>query len=227
MTRLVRPHDRDRLLVLDAGNVLVLDTARATIHELARRGGHDPAAYNSEYRRTIKHPLLKGTGGTDEAAFWRWVRQTTGITDDDDSLHNWLVSTELALPASARVAVWASACTIRVLSNHVGTWLRPRLEDLGILTHLDSCLISNERGWLKPEMRAFEEGFANWPPERVLYVDDKEQNLIAAATLGVATLLADLNGHWLAAVDSWLLSPVVRQPRTQIGSPDQGGREGV
>lgn len=108
------------------------------------------------------------------------------------------------LPAADRVPRWAAGVGVAVLSNQRGGWVRPLLERAGVLPHLAHVWISSETGRVKPDPEAFAPLAALGPPGAVLYVDDQERNLRAAAGAGARVLHADAEGRWAAEVDRLL-----------------------
>lgn len=72
------------------------------------------------------------------------------------------------------------------------------LERFGLLTHLDTVVVSGDVGWAKPDARAFEHTIAaiGLPPEHLLYVgDDVVNDMEGAKAVGMATAWLPRKGH--------------------------------
>lgn len=96
---------------------------------------------------------------------------------------------------------------IALLTN--GTdWVSRDLIDLGLRPHLDHVFNSCEMGVAKPDPRIFRQVCAQLSvtPDQALFVDDREQNVAAAAAAGLRALhftsTTSLRGQ-LAALNLW------------------------
>ncbi|ADG76452.1 HAD-superfamily hydrolase, subfamily IA, variant 3 [Cellulomonas flavigena DSM 20109] len=78
-----------------------------------------------------------------------------------------------------------------VLVTNATPWLDDDLERLGLRDLADDVVNSSSVGVAKPDVRIYEiaAARAGVPVERCLFVDDREQNVAAAAALGMTTLL--------------------------------------
>ena len=97
---------------------------------------------------------------------------------------------------------WRRTVEIWVLSNHRSHWLEARLDRFGLDDHLERVLVSDALGAMKPDTRAFDAvRSAVSRPESVLFVDDQQRNVNAAAQLGFRALRASDDPAWIDVVD--------------------------
>ncbi len=73
------------------------------------------------------------------------------------------------------------------LSNTNATHWRLHLERWGIVDYFDWTFVSHELGMMKPNPAIYEHAIATvgLPPEQLLFLDDYEDNVLAARTLGM------------------------------------------
>lgn len=188
-------------LVLDAGGVLYAETFRRSLGELAKLHGGEPEQMIAHYEAQLRPGLWRG--GISEDQFWHGVAQALGAGEPDPAWREYVLERFTELPAVDRVAWWSQRAELWILSNHRHEWLRDLLAASHITALFDRILISSEIGAMKPDPEAFR-FLTEGDPERLLFVDDKQENLDAAALAGVPGLLADPDGRWHAQVDTWL-----------------------
>jgi HAD superfamily hydrolase (TIGR01509 family) len=188
-------------LVLDAGGVLFAEEFRPFLTALATAAGHDPEELMDLYNGQLRFGLWRGELTEDE--FWAAIAAQLGITPDAPSWRAAVTNALAVLPAQAELARWAEVSELWILSNQRHEWLYPMLEEAEIKHLFERILVSSEIGMMKPDPQTFAP-LLEGAPERVLFVDDKQENLDAAAAQGIETLLADPEHQWFAAVDRWL-----------------------
>jgi putative hydrolase of the HAD superfamily len=115
--------------------------------------------------------------------------------------HNLRVQTSIA----DALRSWSSRARLYVLSNHRAEWLLPKLTDAGLTGSFEAVYISDRLGMAKPDSRIFRYVASQLPSSSpVLYVDDDQRNLDAAAGVGWQTLLAaETHEKWIENIHTW------------------------
>lgn len=190
---------RPRCLVLDAMGVIFAaadDVAELLIPFIRSAGGEaDAAAVGAAY-------LEASSGRIDADAFWARVGLSPTVERDFLATHS-LAAGALEFLALARrhdLPIWC-------LSNDIGRWSRRLRERLGVEALLAGAVISSDVRVRKPDRGIYERLLAEsgYRPAEILFVDDREKNVAAAAALGIpavhftadygyARLAADLFG---------------------------------
>jgi putative hydrolase of the HAD superfamily len=190
----------ERLLLLDAGGVLVsTGPMTASVGVVAQRTGR-PFDDCWEHWQRLRPDFWRGRLGHED--LWREM----GVADGGDECELAARGAVTLLPHAQEIA----GLPVRtwVLSNHRTAWVMPVLEPLVRDGHIERVLVSDEIGAYKPEPRAFEIPLelSGVPAPDVLFVDDKQRNLDAAAAVGMQTLLADADGAWLPAARAFAVA---------------------
>lgn len=200
-----------RVVVLDAGGVLVTEPVPQLLADIARRGATDVAEVERYFGQYLYHPLW--SGAMSPADFWHELLLVAEADGTGEEWERHFTSLLRPLPALARLHELRAADRIVILSNHVADWLRPLLADSVEAGLIDDVLISTEVGQVKPNLGAFREVLA-LPgidaADEFVFVDDREVNLRVAATVGFDGVLAGPDGAWVAEVAQWLSRPVLR-----------------
>lgn len=196
------PHPE--LLVLDIGGVVLPSAMPQVIAELAEISGQGERRLWRHFNNHLFRPFWSGRMPIDD--FWRRFTEFAGVPGAPARWKTEMTTTLLGpLPAAARLAAWAEAVPLAVLSNHRAEWVRPALERIGVLRLFGPVLISSETGLVKPDPAAFRQiAELGVPPGRVLYVDDRPQALRRAEWFGVRTMESDDAGRWIARLDGVL-----------------------
>lgn len=199
---------RPRLIVLDACGVILNDPLPGHIEAIGRALGEDPVETFARY--AMLRPAF-WTGKMEEEAFW-W-ELTLG--HDAESWARRLAASFGPGPAAERLASWARVARLRVLSNHRSRWMDGHLARLGLRDHFERVLVSEAIGHAKPEVEAFEVALRDTEVQRgeVLFVDDKQRNVLVARGLGLQAVWADPGRDWVAEVDGLLASSGFAGPR--------------
>ena len=127
-----------------------------------------------------------GTIGPDE--FWNQVGVAPNLEDEFLSRHalNTGVIELLDWCTDNKIPVWC-------LSNDVGRWSQKLRARLNIEAYLQGSIISGDVGLRKPDRKIYEALIeaSGFPVEQLLFVDDREANVLAAHQLGIESLLHD------------------------------------
>ena len=184
-------------LVLDAMGVIFQsadDVAELLVPFISRHDGEaDPALVDTVYRQA-------SLGEISADDFWHRVGLSPALEDaylDDHRLNAGLVQL-LALADDAGIPVWC-------LSNDVGRWSQKLRRGFDIESRLHGSIISGDVGVRKPDPGIYQlliEACGH-PAEDLLFVDDREQNRLAARDAGIESMPFDVNTGF-APVAAWL-----------------------
>lgn len=190
---------RPKLVLLDACGVILNDPLPGLIEALGRSLGEDPVETVARY--AALRPAF-WTGATDESAFWEQLT----LGRDPEGWAARLAGSFGPGPASGRLSAWSSVARLRVLSNHRTRWMEGHLGRFGLRDHFERVVVSDAIGHAKPDPRAFELALSDAGVARseVLFVDDKQRNVIVARELGLQAVWADPTSRWLDEVDARL-----------------------
>ena len=172
-------------LVLDAMGVIFKsadDVAELLIPFIAEKSAAcDEAIIQAAY---LEASL--GTISPDE--FWNQVGVPANLEDEFLSRHslNTGVIELLDWCRDKEIPVWC-------LSNDVGRWSQKLRARLNIETYLQGSIISGDVGLRKPDRQIYETLIqaSGFPIEKLLFVDDREPNVLAARRLGIESILHD------------------------------------
>ena len=127
-----------------------------------------------------------GTISPDE--FWNRVGVPAELEDEFLSRHslNTGVAELLDWSRDSEVPVWC-------LSNDVGRWSQKLRLRLNIEAYLQGSIISGDVGLRKPDRQIYQALIqaSGFPVAELLFVDDREQNVLAARELGIKSILHD------------------------------------
>jgi putative hydrolase of the HAD superfamily len=181
-----------RCVVLDAMGVLfaAADDVEELLVPFVRTAGGDVGAVAAAY-------LEASLGRIGADAFWERVGLDAAVESRYLAGHT-LVPGARAFLERARAAGMPVWC----LSNDVARWAGTIRRSLGVDHLLRGAVISSDVGVRKPDARIYEHLLAcvGCPPSDVLFIDDRVQNVAAAATLGVRSVCfsAEHGYEWLA-----------------------------
>jgi putative hydrolase of the HAD superfamily len=191
---------RPELLLLDAGGVIFEEKFDHWLGSLDRPAGLPAGTCARQFDLRWYRPLWSGTLSTGQ-----FLSELAELARrDPQQLQDEIMAGFDALPTvTSNIKRWAGQVPVWVLSNHRAEWLRPLITRQGLDGYLARMFISSETGRIKPDGRAYEMVATAWagPPGLVLFVDDRERNLVAARAAGFQTVLADPAGSWVAQVD--------------------------
>ncbi|RLA09894.1 MAG: hypothetical protein DRQ59_12695 [Gammaproteobacteria bacterium] len=173
-------------LVLDAMGVIFKsadDVAELLIPFIAEKSG-------STDEEVIQSAYLEASLGKISAdEFWSQVDVASELEDEFLSRHSLNPGiTELLSQAKGNsISVWC-------LSNDVGRWSDKLRKNLGIDKFLNGSIISGDVGVRKPDKEIYEILIhsSGYKVEDILFVDDREKNVIASREVGIETVMFDL-----------------------------------
>ncbi len=136
---------------------------------------------------TIQAAYLDASLGTiSPDDFWDLVGVPADLEDEFLSRHsiNKGVVELLAWAGDNHVPVWC-------LSNDVGRWSLKLREHFDIEAHLRGSIISSDVGIRKPDPGIYEAlvQASGYPRDKLLFIDDRQKNVLAAQTLGIESIL--------------------------------------
>ncbi|MCZ8515376.1 HAD-IA family hydrolase [Paenibacillus filicis] len=179
-------------LVLDVGGVLGTNLTRFW-HELAASASLSYEDLRRLYKQELRDKCW--TGEISEPDFFTWACSIQSSMNESQA-RSLMLSCLQPLPAYKLVPDWSKIYDLHILSNHRSEWLAPFLAP--ILPYFQTVTISSEIGCAKPSPDIFKHAASVLPKgATVLFVDDTEHNLTAAADHGWQILLADSEGHWI------------------------------
>lgn len=202
---------RPRLLVLDAGGVLLTDPMPALFSHLARISGRPRADLVTEYQRTIRDALWTGRLGPDVGLrFAQLAGLPSEVGEDhltEDHITEVIEAHLRPFHGVDHLAEWAEAGQVWILSNHRRAWLEGALERYGLAQHISRVFVSDELGVAKPDPAMFDAVLREWPgrPDEVMLADDHAANMTAAQHAGMFGLYARGGAEaWVDEVGTWL-----------------------
>ena len=188
------------LLVLDGQGVVFNDPLAAFFDQVADSTGQARGAVLARWRDDVRDRAWRGA--IDDRAMW------TALIGGDH--RDWGARLEAAYapgPAAPRLPGWAARVPVWLLTNHRTAWIEHRLERFGLRPWFSRVLVSDALGALKPAPAVFAPLLAHVrDPAAVLFVDDQQKNVTAAAALGLSAVLADPVGRWISDVDDRLIA---------------------
>jgi len=176
-------------ILFDFGGVLASEGYRHGLHSIARANALEPDAFEKTAETQI---FLSGylTGRADETAYWRILRELTGIRGSDSELRN-VILEHFSLRA------WMFDL-IRELRGHVKLailsdqtdWLDELDAKWNFYQYFDYIFNSFHTGKSKLDPSVFDDvlGVMDIPAGRALFVDDRIGNIERAASRGLLTL---------------------------------------
>jgi putative hydrolase of the HAD superfamily len=118
--------------------------------------------------------------------FWKQVDVASELEDEFLSKHllNPGVTELLSQAKSNGISVWC-------LSNDVGRWSVKLRKNLGIEPFLNGSIISGDVGVRKPDREIYKILIASsgFEIEDILFVDDREKNVIASRKVGIESIV--------------------------------------
>lgn len=219
LERLTHPRPGERpvplRLVLDVGGVLLPSSMPLVLARMSRECERSERQLKRFFNHQLRDDLWSGRIGVTE--FWERLLIFAGIPGREREWNERMPGILQPQPAMLRVPEWSRRIAIVILSNHRHEWAIPALERAGLLPYVEALLISSQTGLVKPYPESFEQlvrlGVA---PDRVLFVDDRPNNLRTAAEIGVQTLFAGEGDVWMDEVDERI------GPRLRVGRDTEG-----
>ena len=189
-------------LVLDAMGVIFKsadDVAELLIPFIAEKSG----SFDEEVIQSAYLEASLGEISPDE--FWERVDVPSALEDEFLTGHTLNPGiTELLSEAKSKgISVWC-------LSNDVSRWSDKIRNNLGIEEFLRGSVISGDVGIRKPDKEIYEALIqsSGFKIEDILFVDDREKNVVAAQELGIETIMFETEIGF-ADVKNWISQRVL------------------
>ena len=188
------------LLVLDVHGVVLNNPFRTFLRTLATRTEQDPVELETRWDEELRLPTWLGRTG--DAELWSALLGRDALPRSSAWWRARLEGTYALGPAAPLLERWHEHVSIWLLSNHRASWLKPRLDRMGLDAHVDRVLVSDELGAVKPAPEAFEPILRAYPdPSRVLFVDDQLHNVTAARSFGLRAVHLQPDERSLRVID--------------------------
>ena len=170
-------------LVLDAMGVILQsadDVAELLIPFISQKtGSSDEEAIQSAY-------LEASLGKLDPDEFWAQFN----VPEESEDKY---LSRHALNPGALELLVFAkeNKTPVWCLSNDVGRWSDKLRSNLGIAEYLTGSIISGDVGVRKPDRIIYEILIdrSGYKMDELLFIDDREKNVIAAREIGIETVL--------------------------------------
>jgi len=183
------------LLVLDVHGVVLSNPLPAFLDRVADLTGQDRDRVRARWRGELRLPAW--TGGIGDRDLWR------RLTGERHPSRDWRALLEESYepgPVARFLEEWRARTPIWLLSNHRSHWLEPRLRRFGLEGLFDRVLVSDRIGHAKPDPAAFAPLVrAARTPASVLFLDDRERNVLAARALGLCAVQVAPGTEWQEA----------------------------
>src|SRR5579859_395701 len=186
-----------RALILDYGNVLTYPQAPDVIRAMATRLGVTVEAFTAAY---WEHRRPYDAGEYPPADYWRRVLRSLGLRreeTDERTLLDWLVGRDGDSWMRYRDEVWDLARDVlakdvptAMLSNMPVALAQCIRRDRALEEWFDVVIVSGDVHSTKPDPRIYRLCLERLDaePAGALFVDDREENVAAAARLGMRTV---------------------------------------
>ncbi|MHB8731383.1 MAG: HAD family hydrolase [bacterium] len=186
-----------RALILDYGQVLTYPQAPDVIQAMAARLGVTVEAFTAAY---WEHRRPYDAGEYPPADYWRRVLRSLALRPeelDERALLDWLVGRDGDSWMRYRDEVWDLAQDVRakgvptaILSNMPVALAQCIRRDRALEKWFDVVIVSGDVRSTKPDPRIYRLclGRLDAEPAGALFVDDREENVAAAARLGMPTV---------------------------------------
>lgn len=175
--------------VFDCGGVLLRDGDLAPYERWARALDLSVAELRAKLWGSEAWSLAE-IGHLSEEAFWFHVAPTLGLDNEqvirrlaDEIWSTWRVDTDvLALIDDLR-----QTHRVAMLSNATDVLEERLSQTYGVADRFEQILNSARLGWAKPDPRVFAElcQRLQLKPEEIVFVDDRAENIVAAAAHGL------------------------------------------
>lgn len=182
-------------LIVDFGEVLTRVQPAALVTDMARLVGAGESAFLDAYRAHRRDYDL----GLAANQYWARVLASCGVPRQDtgDGLVSALIAVDAASWMDYREAMWEVAATFRkrggrtaMLSNGVPEVMARVRADRPLERWFDVVVVSCELGVVKPSSRIYQACLTRLGvgAGETLFVDDRQDNIDAAARLGLDTI---------------------------------------
>jgi putative hydrolase of the HAD superfamily len=202
-------------VVFDFGNVICFPVA----DEKIARAAADCNLPVDQFLRAFWADRLAYDGGMSAQEYWRKVAAAAS-TEFADSMIEKMVQHEIGFwnTFDSRVISWidqlrASGYTVGILSNLPFPLADALRGTDGFLDHFDHVTFSCELGLFKPQAPIYEHSFKGLkvPPEAVLFIDDRQENVDGAKEVGMHAELFTTWEEFVKEVPARYQLPVPRR----------------
>ncbi|MDD3823105.1 MAG: HAD-IA family hydrolase [Sphaerochaetaceae bacterium] len=172
--------DQD-LFIFDMGNVVIRDIT--TLEAIVARYGFDFDELHEDYRHYV-YPLMDGT--IDSALWWDHVAHQFGIRVEGDPLATFFLP-RWNEPVVRLIGYLRSHGKRIVVGSNTYAPHWDFLRERGFLEVFDACYASHLMGICKPSKRFFSHILQaeSIKPQKAFFLDDYEENVIAARQMGI------------------------------------------
>lgn len=191
--RLGEPAKGVRAVLFDYGGVLAEEGFREGLFELARRQGLDPIALHGAGMEAVyESGYVLGTGG--ESAFWRMVRERTGLRGSARELTSVILDRFVLRPGMLELvrALRAKGYITAIVSDQTD-WLEWLDRRDGFFREFDRVFNSYRLGKGKRDPSLFDDVARELgiDPREAVFVDDMLANVVRAESRGMRGIVAD------------------------------------
>jgi putative hydrolase of the HAD superfamily len=181
---------RVKAVVFDFGGVLAEEGFREGLRAIGEKNGLNPDDFFSIASELI-YQTGYVTGMSDESAYWKAVREKTGIAGDDVELRREIVKRFIVRPVMLKYAesMRSSGIVIAILSDQTN-WLDEIDRKTPFFHHFDFVFNSFRMKKGKRDPSIFRDICAamGLRPEKVLFIDDNIGNIERAACEGLKVI---------------------------------------
>lgn len=187
--------------MFDFGGVLYRISHQETVKRFAHKCKKSDAEFLNIYGETLRKTNAEfEIGAVSAAEFREKVKNALAIEISDKDFDDaWNLTLREIFPFSIEIiSLFAKKFNISLLSNtnriHYD-YFKGECADL--FKMFEKLFFSFEMGVRKPEIEIFRRAIneSGYSPEKTLFVDDTEENLLAAKKLGIKTYLIDENSN--------------------------------
>lgn len=179
------------MVLFDFGGVLAESGFTDGLHAIAARHGFDKARFY-DLADNLIHTSGYLTGHADEHAYWQALRDKTGITEDDTTLRDEILSRFILRPWMFDLVEQLKVSGIRVaiLSDQTN-WLDELNDRYDFFKYFSIVFNSYHLGKNKSNVSHFTDTISRLgsaQPEKLLFVDDKEGHCQRAREAGMKAI---------------------------------------
>lgn len=189
-----------KLLLFDIGNVVIDIDYQHTLTAFNQLSGKDLSGIVTLQQQTaIFDEYERGEITTDNFLAYLKERLQNNAINIEQIIAAWnALLVNFPQERFALLSKLKKQCTIAALSNinelhlnYIDNTIKEKFGTPALSHYFDYAFYSHEMGMRKPEPRIYKAVLAHYAilPEEVLLMDDKKENLEAAAALGIDTIL--------------------------------------
>ncbi|MBN1259289.1 MAG: HAD family phosphatase [Anaerolineae bacterium] len=172
-------------VIFDLCGVLITGGLESSLTLLCEETGQNELTVGAAYTRRERDFDL---GLIDSCEFWKGFCAELKVPCDPVKLDSIVVNAYAWQPGmKALIRELSSKFVLTLLTNHRRVWFERIDSNLGISPYFDHIIISSDVHLVKPDTEIFKIAIAknNSPAGDLLFIDDKEENLTAAHSMGL------------------------------------------